>query len=237
MNGKTAKKLLMRSRHKYLFGPRAFPVLRFPLSILPPTPVWNPPGKHYFGGCWIKEEEDKTLAIYIRQVSGNYNPLLHEEKENITIHDLKKTFSWTDESGKEHVSWGWWEGLIEYWKKGSIGDEGIIANRKTDLIETKPLDPEIIKSYIEYQNWIKKNINLEVDENEFETLTPFQKAVWHTAHGWFTKTTYAHYDDKYAYLTFVVKWFYPSRKYAFSSALAKTVRIAKKFGINVRVIK
>ena len=161
-------------------------------------------------------EEGEEHGIEDRHVLLEGEPELVELKDGTT---------------QKFQSCTYWEGLLRH----NVRKAGEEFDR--EHIDEYTLPPEEIDAYIALETWEDKYmVGCQLEEGGepvSEVLEEFLQA------GWYAKTHYysVSKDERYIYLTYSVMWFYPDRKFGFSSALARAFRVAHDQGIDAKLVR
>jgi len=243
-NARTIRKILMRNRLQVLWGRRAFLKIRLPMDLVPePMPDisfaegWGPQG---FSGHWSEELEDGTLRVRTIQkvYGGDPRPVDEEDAETEEEDSEDPTEAgpvrfnppplFVEQSPYNEDSFTWWEGF-----------EGIFnpATLDSPFISQNTLDPEFVEKWKAYQEWYDKYAHGDFDQKgakESPVLLAFTSMAAR-----YTKTHYVDFsaDQKWMYITYAVKWFYPQTKLRFAADLKKAFRIADSAGVEAKLLR
>lgn len=241
MNGKTAKKLLMRGRDSVFWGRRAFLTVRLPLSLVPePVPPRVPVDRvgesTGMGGYWKRSDENgHTVLTAISHPSSGGDPQRFIDRGEIKVpvyHVNHESYEYdeTDDDGKvigKETShhYDWWE-IHEY-----VFDNYDTPEQKQ--IEDRAGSADLVDMYRARKQWIEKYTQGRGGEGTgIPVLDGFLVAAY------WAKTTYESVDEArgWFYITYSVKWFYSHRKRGFARDLSRAMKRAKKAGVLARVV-
>lgn len=221
MNGKTAKKLLMRGRVRAFWGQRAYFIVRLPKSVAPGEPeplTFDGFERGNLAGRWHRP--DKSEFIQITEYHTTREPVQDEEWHPVYFPTLDYRAEEPDEDGNHYESWSYWTGA-RYVRRPGVEGEG--ASSK-DFDKT-PLDEETVGAYRARSLWHRS-----LTELEPASLAPFREAQF------WARSTHVLLSGDWMYIRFGVKWHNPKTKLRFCSSVAHAVTATKRAGINVRVL-
>lgn len=216
MNGKTAKKLLMRGRTKSFWGRRAYLTVRLPLSLVPtpcPEPVTFAGLSAEGDGTWMNEDTTEIVHAYKASIGTDPRKLARMAHEPVYF----ATKEYDGDDGYEH--WTFWTGT-HYRTIGTLAD-GRGIHEKT------PIDEATVARHKAYVEWH--------DRLHHTGLNPVLDAFVEAGDS--AKATYFEVEGDNLLVTYGVKYFYPNRKRRFAAKLARAFRTAKALGIQVRALR
>lgn len=222
MNGKTARKLLMRGRSRNFWGRRAYLTVRVPVSLVP-TPMPEPVRfegfrEGPFAGSW--KSLDDSEYITISRVATGRDP--HDTTFGYMRPWQPVYFANRDHVGAvgaDYESWSYWTGT----RTKTVGTD---VNEEP-LQERSALDERTVGLHKAHQEWL--------DRLQLEGLHPVLDAL--VISGYAAKSVHYEVKGQNILVTFGVKWFYPDTKLRFASGLGRAFRLAKRMGIPIRVIQ
>jgi hypothetical protein len=226
MNARTVRKILMKSRSRYLFGSRAFVTVKVPLNVFPELPPEVPDfGKPYsFQGMWEQRDNGVYTFTSIRSLSSTKNPME-------LVRDEHSSTPRCVELDPYSKFWRWFEGTkIVYRCDTSL--EYPLSDPKKELLQRVELPEEHIADHKNRQNWFDNYCQGSSEKAWEDPLVG--GFLWA---GNEAKATYAWIKGDDVFLQYAVKWFYPKRKLRFSAKLARAVSRAKRSGHDVRVYR
>lgn len=109
-------------------------------------------------------------------------------------------------------------GGFEWW-------EGFTSRRADGDVIREPLPDDVVRQHRDYVRWFES-----LDDIDHPIVDALMGVTLHC------KTYYWDVRGDYLLLTYSVKWFYPSRRFAFSAALSRAMKVAKRAGVDVRVV-
>lgn len=199
------KKYLMRGRGSYLFGRRAWYTVRIPLWFCPP-PVM--PG------------------ILTTANKGDFQGFYHmgstrKDDNWFNVGRLSGPSMTVEERIKENV--------FHYQEREPhLHNDGRLI-RVADFWEFR-CAPQLESTFSQEDRQAIVDYEIGMDEWREEIavkLTPFHDAMM------WSKTWQSNAEGPWVYITFVVKYFYPSHKYGFCSGMRRGVKGMAKMGVRV----
>jgi hypothetical protein len=210
MNGKTAKKLLMRGRAHGFWGRRAYLTVRLPLSIVsppPPAPVF--PGlapSPYLDGLWLSPDESEHVSI--EQLFCGADPSAFQHKPWEPVY-----FAERERPDPAHGGWSFWTGH----RGRKVGDG----------VEHEPLPMDIVAMHRARDAWQRALYRY----GQNDVLDAFlATGEWAKSMDWAV-------DGEHLLVMYGVKWFYPERKRRFAALLSRAMKTAKRAGVAARVLR
>ena len=208
MNGKTAKKCLMRGRTTSWWGRRAYLTVRVPVSLVPtpmPAPVrFEGFRAGPFPGLWESLAGSETITISRVMVGHDPNVGAILPWQPVYFANRAPTVR------AAYEVWSYWTGT-----------------RIEDAREYTALDEATVGRHKAHQEWL--------DRLQLEGLHPVLDALVFA--GSEAKSVHFEVKGHDIFVTFGVKWFYPDTKLRFAANLGKAFRVAKRIGIPIRAIR
>ena len=218
-NGRTIRKVLMKSRRLHLWGPRSYIQVRLPMSVFPVPP----PSQEYsrkwglesFNGFWKRELDNGTIEYrHISKVSSSAPPTADDGR----FHFLEEV---NEPGGSRYV---WWEGKFAVYSKGE-------KLTRTDL----PI--EDIAAHRAWSIWKEAHLYGFFPESRGPVMRGFlETADFATTH-FGTISDQTDLSRRYAYLTYTVKWYERETFQQFIASLKRTFRVADKHGVDARLMR
>jgi hypothetical protein len=233
MNGRTVRKILMRGRTSTFFGARALFVVRVPLAAIPePVPPFKAPGESAYEGCWTRDNEDGTRTLYsIPELHGFRNPTKRGPDKNgfqaLIHHPVCRHSEIDPEDGTLDEDWVWYEGTKIVTKPSDTG-------KRPEIISQENLPLEMVEAYITKRRWFDKYVSREAAGG---TGLPWLDAL-HEAAGYARRFQPLCYSQAGLIdLAYFVKWYNPRTKLWFCAAMSRALKLSKKMGIAVKVLR
>lgn len=240
MNARVVRKLLMRGRVKTVFGARALFIVRIPRSAIaePVPPFKPPPGKEVLQGEWHHENEDGTSTYTtIRKLRSSKKPTPERRAQGDfvpTLHRVECLESEVDDEGDLYERWSWCEG-VELARGPTDATTG-----KAPVLSRKNVPTEIVDAYAARRHWIEKYAWGPLGDH---ASLPSTGIAWldalHDAGRCAKRFQPLVYTNSGAMdFSFFIQWRkYPEAKLSFCARMSRALKLAKRAGVHVRVLR